>query len=144
MSELLAVGSVEEMVEAGRRFAEKLTGGEMVSLDGELGAGKTHFVKGIANAMGYEGEVTSPTFTLLHEYGGGRLTVLHADLYRLGSEEEVERAGIIEGLGGDAVLVVEWGGKFPGLFGRETVHVDIAITGETSRELRIRRGSTAN
>ena len=90
-----------------------------MALQGGLGAGKTHFTKGIAEGLA-EGlncslEVTSPTFTLVHEYQGGRLPLYHFDFYRMASEEEVLRIAWDEYLDENGVVVVEWPDKFPGL-----------------------------
>ena len=92
----------------------------MLALDGDLGAGKTHFVKGIAAGLGCDGDVTSPTFTLVHEYTGGRLPLFHFDFYRLESEDETLRLGLDDYLGSGGVLVIEWAGKFSALLPRGT------------------------
>lgn len=84
-----------------------LEGGDILLLDGDLGAGKTTFVKGLADALGVHGRVTSPTFTLLHSYEG-RLRLHHLDLYRLEDVSEVLDLDLPELLSGDAVLAVEW------------------------------------
>ena len=97
----------------GRALAASLRAGDVLALDGDLGAGKTHFVKGIAAGLGCEGDVTSPTFTLVHEYTGGRLPLFHFDFYRLESESETLRLGLDDYLGAGGVLVIEWAGKFP-------------------------------
>ncbi len=99
----------------GRSLGETLRAGDVVALDGELGAGKTHFVKGIAAGLGCAGDVTSPTFTLVHEYAGGRLPLFHFDFYRLESEDETLRIGLDDYLGEGGVVVIEWAGKFPAL-----------------------------
>ena len=99
----------------GRALGESLRACDVIALDGDLGAGKTHFVKGIAAGLGCEGDVTSPTFTLVHEYTGGRLPLFHFDFYRLESEDETLRLGLDDYLGAGGVLVIEWAGKFPAL-----------------------------
>ena len=113
------VDSPEAMIALGREVAAGLHAGSVLALQGGLGAGKTHFTKGIAEGLA-EGlncslEVTSPTFTLVHEYQGGRLPLYHFDFYRMGSEEEVLRIGWDEYLDEDGVVVVEWPDKFPDL-----------------------------
>ena len=110
----------EETFAHGRALAESLRAGDVVALDGDLGAGKTHFVKGIAAGLGCEGDVTSPTFTLVHEYTGGRLALFHFDFYRLESEDETLRLGLDDYLGAGGVLVIEWAGKFPALLPSDT------------------------
>ncbi len=110
--------SPAETFELGRKVAATLRGGEVLALDGDLGAGKTHFVKGIAAGLGCDADVTSPTFTLIHEYTGGRLPLHHFDFYRLESEDEVLRLGLDDYLGTEGVAAIEWAGKFPALLPR--------------------------
>jgi len=107
--------SAGETFELGRSHASRLTGGEVFALVGELGAGKTHFVKGLAAGLGYRHEVTSPTFTLIHEYLGGRLPLYHVDFYRIESGKEASQLGLDDYLSGDGVLAIEWADKFPAL-----------------------------
>jgi tRNA threonylcarbamoyladenosine biosynthesis protein TsaE len=104
----------------GRALGATLRAGDVIALHGELGAGKTLFVKGIAAGLGCEGDVTSPTFTLVHEYTGGRLPLFHFDFYRLESEDETLRLGLDDYLGAGGVIVIEWAGKFPVLLPRGT------------------------
>ena len=90
--------------------------GEVWALVGDLGAGKTHFVKGVVQGAGVpEGNATSPTFTLVHEYVGGRLPVFHFDFYRLESAAETLALGLDEFLDGNGLTVIEWADKFPEL-----------------------------
>jgi tRNA threonylcarbamoyladenosine biosynthesis protein TsaE len=99
----------------GRTEAAPLRRGDVLALCGELGAGKTHFVKGVAAGLGTSAEITSPTFTLIHEYPGGRLPLYHFDFYRLEDEDEALKIGLDEYLDGDGVCIIEWADKFPGL-----------------------------
>lgn len=107
--------SADETVAWGEKFAREAAAGEVWALVGDLGAGKTHFVQGIAGAVGLKTPATSPTFTLLHEYAGGRLPVYHFDFYRLESADEALDLGLDEYLDGDGLTVIEWADKFPGL-----------------------------
>lgn len=107
--------SPEQTFELGKEFAGMLAAGEVVVLCGDLGAGKTHFVKGMAAGLGVSQEVTSPTFTLIHEYPGTKLTLFHIDLYRLEEPAEALQIGLEEYLHSDGVTVIEWGDKFPEL-----------------------------
>lgn len=101
------------LIEAGRLVAEGLGPGAVVALNGPLGAGKTHFAKGIVAGLGSRDEVTSPTFSLVNEYRSGGIPVFHFDFYRLDSAEEVLRIGWDEYLDEEGVVLVEWADKFP-------------------------------
>jgi tRNA threonylcarbamoyladenosine biosynthesis protein TsaE len=92
----------------GENFGRAAERGLVVALSGDLGAGKTQFVKGLARGLGIAARVHSPTFTLVNEYGGGRLKLFHLDLYRLETREQILSAGIEEFLQPDGVAVVEW------------------------------------
>ena len=100
--------SPEETRAAGARLAERLRGGEVVAFTGDLGAGKTAFVSGMAEALGVEDRVTSPTFTIVNEYEGGRLPLFHFDMYRLGSADELFHIGWEDYLARNGVCAVEW------------------------------------
>ena len=99
----------------GRLLASKLKPGDVVLLSGDLGAGKTHFTKGSAAGLGYTGDVVSPTFTIVCEYRGGRLPLIHMDVYRLGDADELYDIGFGEYLAEGGVTVIEWAEKFPEL-----------------------------
>jgi tRNA threonylcarbamoyladenosine biosynthesis protein TsaE len=105
--------SESETAAVARQLASTLRAGSVVLLSGDLGAGKTAFVRGLAEGLGVApGEVSSPTFTLIQEYRGGRLPLLHVDLYRLDDAREIEELGL-EDLGADGVLAIEWAEKLP-------------------------------
>jgi len=107
-------------------FCMRLPPGSVVALHGDLGAGKTCFVKGMAEAMGIDPVlVTSPTYTLLHEYEGSRLLV-HADLYRLENENDAVRIGLDEFMDSDAITVIEWPSRAARLLPARTWHVSLA------------------
>ena len=92
----------------GEKFGRAAERGLVIALSGDLGAGKTQFVKGLARGLAIPGRVHSPTFTLVNEYGGGRLKLFHLDLYRLETREQILSAGIGEYLSPDGVAVIEW------------------------------------
>ena len=92
----------------GERLAQTLTGGEVVAYFGELGAGKTAFTRGLARGLGISMRVTSPTYTIVNEYSGGRLPLFHFDMYRLGSSEELFDIGWEDYLARGGVVAVEW------------------------------------
>lgn len=105
--------SEQETAALGRELASTLHAGSMVLLFGDLGAGKTAFVRGVAEGLGVpRDEVSSPTFTLIQEYRGGRLPLLHVDLYRLSDPREIDDLGLDE-LGEEAVVAIEWADKLP-------------------------------
>lgn len=109
------LSNVEETLAWGRTLAGTLRAGDVVALVGNLGAGKTHAAKGIVSGLGCTAEVSSPTFTLVHEYTGGRLTAFHFDFYRLDAAQEVLNIGWDDYLDAGGVVIVEWADKFPAL-----------------------------
>jgi len=125
------------------RLAETLAGelraGAVVLLSGPLGAGKTAFVRGLARGLGVDpDEVSSPTFTLVHEYRGGRLRLFHVDLYRLGTGG-AEDLGLDELGVQDGVLAIEWPDRLGHTF-RDAIDVQIDVVDETSRRVIVRGG----
>lgn len=121
----------------GEKFGRVAQSGVVFALSGELGAGKTQFVKGFARGLGITARVHSPTFTLVNEYGGGRLTLFHLDLYRLETPAQIQAAGLEDFLQPDGVAVVEWAERIYDL--RFTIHdlkkIQIEITGESERRI---------
>jgi tRNA threonylcarbamoyladenosine biosynthesis protein TsaE len=111
--ETVTTRSEEETCALGRTVGAQLDRGAVVLLFGELGAGKTAFVRGLAEGLGLSGEeVSSPTFTLIQEYRGGRLPLLHVDLYRLSDWREIDDLGLPD-LAEEAVLAIEWAERLP-------------------------------
>lgn len=110
----------------------------LVLLEGELGAGKTVFVKGMAKALGIdERSVRSPSFTLIHEYRGHPFPLFHMDFYRLHSWSDVVDLGFEEYLEREGIVAIEWGGKFAAFFPPPFFVVRIAVTGERTRDIRV-------
>jgi tRNA threonylcarbamoyladenosine biosynthesis protein TsaE len=136
---LIILNSVEVAQAFGERWAPDLKGGEVIALSGVLGAGKTQLVKGLARGLGYRGQVTSPTFTLVNEYVGGRLPLYHIDLYRIKTAEEAIAFGIEDYLPGKGVTVVEWPERIEALLPEGTQHWDIQVASLTERVIQ-RRG----
>jgi tRNA threonylcarbamoyladenosine biosynthesis protein TsaE len=112
--------SPEETFAFGEACGRSARNGTVFAMDGDLGAGKTHFVKGLVSALGYTDEVTSPTFTLVHEYPCDLWPVFHFDFYRLESVEETLALDFEGYLDRDGIVVVEWASKFPELFPKGT------------------------
>ncbi len=129
--------SPQETHQFGIEIGESRKSGAVLALVGELGAGKTEFVKGVVEGAGCKLDVTSPTFTLLHEYTGGKPPVYHFDFYRLERAEEVLEAGWDDYLKGGGIVVVEWADKFPELLPDRAVWFYFRITGEESREIKL-------
>lgn len=102
------VGSVEETWELAKQLAKELKAGEVICLEGDLGAGKTTFVQGLAAALGVPGRVTSPTFCIVQEHRGEEVLLVHADLYRLNGEDDVLAIGWEDYLAEGAIFAVEW------------------------------------
>jgi tRNA threonylcarbamoyl adenosine modification protein YjeE len=135
----LELDSEADTLALARSLGAVLEAGDVIGLEGGLGAGKTTFTRGAVHGLGVpEGTaVTSPTFALMHRYQG-RLPIAHADLYRLADEVELEELGIDELLEEGAVLFVEWGRKFPGLAGRVALWVELEIVSDLGRQACLR------
>lgn len=101
----------EETIRTGATFAGDLTAGDIIALYGDLGTGKTQFVKGVCRGLGVAEHITSPTFVILNEYLGGKLPVYHFDFYRLRSRSELREIGFEEYLDGDGVCLLEWANR---------------------------------
>lgn len=133
--------SAEETIACGREMAGLLESPIFLILRGDLGAGKTTLVKGVAEALeaADADEVTSPTFTLIHEYEGVRgnqpVRLYHLDLYRIEAERELEALGLNDLAGPDSVVLVEWGEKFPSVIRRSDGEIAVEATGEESRKI---------
>jgi tRNA threonylcarbamoyladenosine biosynthesis protein TsaE len=128
--------SEEETIQLGREIAARLPPRAVVLLIGNLGAGKTTLAKGIVSGLGAaEPEnVTSPTFTLIHEYGD---RVYHADLYRLDRPEEVSRLGLEEIFDRDAVVLIEWGERFPQLMPADRIEIRLEAGSADERRIEV-------
>jgi tRNA threonylcarbamoyladenosine biosynthesis protein TsaE len=132
--------SAEETIAYGRRLAGALSAPLIVLLRGDLGAGKTTLVKGIAEGFGAAraGDVTSPTFTLIHEYRGATTTLYHVDLYRIDTEREFETLGLDDLLAPNCIVLIEWGEKFPQLQRNKNLQITLERLGETERKIDLR------
>lgn len=133
--------SPDETFELACDFAKHLKQGDVLALEGELGAGKTRFVQGIAAGLGVPDGVyvRSPSFALLNEYQGGRLTLYHFDFYRLALERELEDLGVEEYIDGNGVTVIEWADRFPRALPSRTRHINFQIVDDVTREITIAR-----
>jgi len=129
--------SARETEAFGRSLAEKLRPGTVLAFTGDLGAGKTTLTHGIAEGLGITIPVTSPTYTIVNEYNQGRMPLIHFDMYRLGSPEELFEIGWEDYLGQNAIFAVEWSENIQAALPPETVYIQIEKMGETSRKITI-------
>ena len=129
--------SPDETVAVGRELASMLTPPKLVVLRGDLGAGKTTLVKGIAEGFSAasQDDVTSPTFTLIHEYRGPAATLYHIDLYRVDTQRELETLGLDDLMGDNSVLLIEWGEKFTRFQRDRDVEIVLNRVSETDRSI---------
>jgi tRNA threonylcarbamoyladenosine biosynthesis protein TsaE len=135
--------TAEDTRAIGGAFAPLLRPGDVIALTGELGAGKTTLVQGIAGALGYDGAVTSPTFTLVREYRTPTLPLVHADVYRLDRVQDALDLGLDE-TAEDGVLIVEWGDAVDALLPGDRLVVELSIPGEDdSRRIALVSAGTA-
>ncbi|MGH9530200.1 MAG: tRNA (adenosine(37)-N6)-threonylcarbamoyltransferase complex ATPase subunit type 1 TsaE [Terriglobales bacterium] len=131
--------SAEETTALGRRLSALILPPQLVLLRGDLGAGKTTLVKGIAAGFGAgtEDEVTSPTFTLVHEYRGPAGKLYHIDLYRIDTQRELETLGLDDLIAEDSILLIEWGEKFARFRQERDIEIALERTGENERVIRV-------
>lgn len=131
--------SEEDTRAAGRVFASYLKEGDVISLRGSLGAGKTVFAKGIAENLGIKEAIVSPTFTIVQEYDG-RLKMYHLDLYRLSGEDEFESMGGEDFLYADGVCLIEWSEKIESMLPHSTIYIEIDILENGDRVIKAEGG----
>jgi tRNA threonylcarbamoyladenosine biosynthesis protein TsaE len=146
---IIDFGSEAELIDFAGEWARRLSGiardvGLLIGLRGELGGGKTTWVRALLRGLGYRGRVPSPTYTLLEQYALPGLTVVHLDLYRLASEQELEQLGVRDALAQTATWVlIEWPGRAPKLESRCDLLLDFELTGSASRRVVFRAQTRA-
>ena len=133
---MVITNSAAETRELGARLAAELKAGDVILLEGELGAGKSELARGIAKGLGVQETVTSPSFTILNVYESGRVPLYHFDWYRLESAEELYELGMDEYLGGDGIALVEWPGRCPEAVPETCLRIRITAEGENIRRIR--------
>ncbi len=130
--------SASETAAIGRQFAKQLNAGSILALKGELGSGKTQFTKGLVAGLESSVPVTSPTFTIIHEYPGGHLPVYHFDFFRLENRESVAQLVLDEYFFGDGISVIEWADRFPELIPNQARWILFEIKSESTRMISTR------
>ncbi|HXZ80996.1 MAG TPA: tRNA (adenosine(37)-N6)-threonylcarbamoyltransferase complex ATPase subunit type 1 TsaE [Terriglobales bacterium] len=145
VTEEFATQSADETIELGRQIARELKPPCLVLLRGDLGAGKTTLVKGIAEGLdaASQDNVTSPTFTLIHEYRGPDVSVFHVDLYRIDTPRELETLGLDDLIGENRnVVLIEWGEKFPRFLRERDIEIRLERTGADDRKITLTTAAT--
>jgi len=138
MRVLIQSKNASETVRLGKTVGSRLLPGDVVALVGELGTGKTQFIKGLAAGAGIRNPtyISSPSFTLINEYPG-KITFYHIDLYRLSEQKEAEELGLEDYFQGKGITAIEWADKIPSLLPKELLLIRIAYTGKNTRSLEI-------
>lgn len=136
---IFQIASPASMLQLGEALAALLKAGDIIAIDGTLGAGKTVLSKGILGGLGFSGEVTSPTFTIANHYDPPltRLPAVHADVYRLDEASDLDELGLFDGCDAGGVLLVEWASKFVALSDAATVHIKIESVSGNMRAVSI-------
>ncbi len=130
--------SAQETLQFAQQFAQNLKGGEVITLNGDLGAGKTVFSKGIAKGLGVKETVVSPTFTIMCQYLSGRLELYHFDMYRLSSGLEAEEFGFSEYIQNPkSVSLIEWSENVQSILPKNVIKITIEKLDETSRKIKV-------
>ena len=132
---MAVTNSAAETRKLGSRLAEKLKAGDVILLEGELGAGKSELVRGVARGLGVQETVTSPSFTILNVYESGRTPLYHFDWYRLESDEELYELGMDEYLGGDGIALVEWPDRCPDAVPADCLRIRISAESGNMRRI---------
>ncbi|MEE1184897.1 MAG: tRNA (adenosine(37)-N6)-threonylcarbamoyltransferase complex ATPase subunit type 1 TsaE [Acutalibacteraceae bacterium] len=127
-----------ETEEIGAKFSNLLKPGDVIAYKGGLGMGKTCFTRGVAKGLGYSGKVTSPTFDLINEYIGGRLSLYHFDMYRIESWEDLYSCGFFEYIESEGIVAVEWSENIENALPESTYFIEINRIDDTTREIIIR------
>ena len=140
MNNIIVSNSPAETRKIAQNLATTLSGGEIIAFYGDLGQGKTCFVTGLAEGLGFTGEVSSPTFAIINEYLGGRLDLYHFDMYRVTDWNDLYSTGYFEYMESGGVLAVEWSENIENALPDNAIRVTIKRLDETTREITIDRG----
>lgn len=134
---MITTHSPEETIAFAKKVGALLAGGEIIAYKGSMGAGKTTFTRGLVLGMGLPDEVTSPTFALVNEYRGERLTLYHFDMYRIQGADDLETTGFYDYMGKDCVLAVEWSENIADCLPKDTITVTLERLDEDTREITV-------
>ena len=137
--ELFCSSSVNQTEEFACKFAKSVSAGSVIAMKGDLGAGKTCFVRGFAKGMGYNGDVNSPTFAIVNVYLGGRLDIYHFDMYRVGGWDDLETTGYFDYIEAGGVLIIEWSENIEAALPENVITVTIEKNSENERKITVHR-----
>lgn len=136
----IITNSAAETEAFAENFAKELVGGEVIAFKGSMGMGKTCFTRGLARGLGFTGQVTSPTFALVNEYIGGRLSLYHFDMYRIESWEDLYSSGFFDYKEAGGVIAAEWSENIEGALDDDTIEVKFERIDENTRKITINKG----
>ena len=139
MTEIIT-NSPAETERFAEEFAKSLKGGEIIAFKGSMGMGKTCFTRGLARGLGFNGQVTSPTFALVNEYIGGRLNLYHFDMYRIEGWEDLYSCGFFDYMEAGGVIAAEWSENIEGALEGNVIRIQISKIDENTRKITVRRG----
>ena len=131
---------MEETIQTAEKFAENLKAGDVIAYRGGLGAGKTTFTRGLAKGLGLGDVVTSPTFAIVNEYRGEKLTLYHFDMYRIENSDDLESTGYYDYPLEESIFAVEWSENIADVLPENTIYIDIRSIDENTREIIVKGG----
>lgn len=140
MNKTIISNSPAETRKIAQQLAASLSGGEVIAFYGDLGLGKTCFVTGLAEGLGFMGEVSSPTFAIINEYIGGRLNLYHFDMYRVSGWDDLYTTGYFDYIESGGVLAIEWSENIESALPDDTIRVTIKRLNDSCRQISISRG----
>ena len=129
--------STNDTLNIGKELAERLTGGEVIALYGDLGVGKTHLISGLAQGLGFQGETSSPTFAIVNEYRGGRLPLFHFDMYRISGWEDLETTGFFDYSEEGGIIATEWSENIEAALPENHIKITISRIDDNTREITV-------
>lgn len=136
----IITNSAAETEAFAENFAKELVGGEVIAFKGSMGMGKTCFTRGLARGLGFTGQVTSPTFALVNEYIGGRLSLYHFDMYRIESWEDLYSSGFFDYKEAGGVIAAEWSENIEGALDYDTIVISFERLSDNSRKITVFKG----